>query len=178
MTRVNTTGSTRRATRRPTVSVAALAAAAAVATATAIAVPAGANAQDSTAVPGQLFPAPGRLVAWGGSPTGACAGAVSTTLNGNGYPGSSTVSWAFAVLGVGPCDLTATLSWRNLDSGATGQKTARIPHPRISTGVPDPISHPYEAIIPTGSGRVEYRLTTTGGAVAGPVVVETAPWSG
>ncbi|MCT2172987.1 hypothetical protein [Dietzia cinnamea] len=127
------------------------------------------------AVP-QVLPAANRLVAVGGSPTGLCAGAVSTTLNGNGYPGSSSVSWAFAVIGVGPCNLTATLSWRNLDSGETGEKIAHIPHPRISTGVPDPIAHPYEAIIPTGSGPVEYRLTTTGGAVAGPLVVETAAW--
>lgn len=175
MSGVNTSGSTRRVTRRPMVSVAAVAAATAVALSAAIAVPAGANAQDSSGALGQLFPTPGRLVAWGGSPTGACAGAVSTTVTGGGYPASATVSWAFAVIGVGPCELTATLSWRNLDSGASGEKTARIPYPRISTGVPDPISHPYEAIIPTGSGRVEYRLTTTGGAVAGPIVVDTAP---
>ena len=124
----------------------------------------------------EVVPAPGRLVATGGSPTGACAGAVSTTLNGNGYPASASVSWAFAVVGIGPCDLTATLSWRNLRTGQTGEKVARIPQPRISLGVPDPISHPYEAIIPTGSGPVEYRLTTTGGAVAGPIVLDTAGW--
>lgn len=185
---MNTIGMSRRVARRSVVSATTALAATALAVAATVASPAVAGAQipggvgslgpgSAEAVP-QVLPAANRLVAVGGSPTGACAGAVSTTLNGNGYPGSSSVSWAFAVIGVGPCDLTATLSWRNLDSGETGAKIAHIPHPRISTGVPDPISHPYEAIIPTGSGPVEYRLTTTGGAVAGPVVVETAPWSG
>lgn len=187
---------TRRVARRPVVSATTALAATALALTSTVSAPAVASAQASAVpsplVPGgvgslgpgsaeavpQVLPAANRLVAVGGSPTGACGGAVSTTLNGNGYPGSSSVSWAFAVVGVGPCDLTATLSWRNLRSGETGEKIAHIPHPRISTGVPDPISHPYEAIIPTGSGPVEYRLTTTGGAVAGPVVVATAPWSG
>lgn len=190
---MNTTGMSRRVARRSVVSATTAFAATALAVTAAVAVPAVAVAQASAAPgpvtlgsfgPGsvdavpQVLPAADRLVAVGGSPTGLCAGAVSTTLNGNGYPGSSSVSWAFAVVGVGPCDLTATLSWRNLRSGETGQKVAHIPHPRISTGVPDPIAHPYEAIIPTGSGPVEYRLTTTGGAVAGPVVVDTVAWSG
>lgn len=190
---MNTTGISRRVARRSVVSATTTLAATALAVTATVSAPAIAGAQASAAPgpltlgslgPGsaeavpQVLPAANRLVAVGGSPTGACAGAVSTTLNGNAYPGSSSVSWAFAVIGVGPCDLTATLSWRNLDSGETGEKIAHIPHPRISTGVPDPIAHPYEAIIPTGSGPVEYRLTTTGGAVAEPVVVETAPWSG
>ena len=185
---MNTTGMSRRVARRSVVSATTALAATALAVTATVASPAVAGAQipggvgslgpgSAEAVP-QVLPAANRLVAVGGSPTGACGGAVSTTLNGNGYPGSSSVSWAFAVVGVGPCDLTATLSWRNLRSGETGEKIAHIPHPRISTGVPAPISHPYEAIIPTGSGPVEYRLTTTGGAVAGPVVVATAPWSG
>ncbi|MBB1033517.1 hypothetical protein G6031_03830 [Dietzia sp. CQ4] len=178
MGEVNTTGTTRRDTRRPTATVTATLAATAVALAAALAAPATANAQDSSEALAQLLPAPNRLVAWGGSPTGACAGAVSTSLRGDGYPGSASVSWAFAVVGVGPCALTATLSWRNLDTGTSGQKVAQIPHPRISLGVPDPIAHPYDAIIPTGSGRVEYRLTTTGGAVAGPIVVDTVAYTG
>lgn len=178
MARVNTTGTSRRITRRPTATVTATLAATAVALAAALAAPATANAQDSSEVITQLLPAPNRLVAWGGAPTGACAGAVSTTLNGDGYPDSASVSWAFAVIGVGPCNLTATLSWRNLDNGTTGQKVAQIPHPRISLGVPDPIAHPYDAIISTGAGRVEYRLTTTGGAVAGPIIVDTVAYAG
>jgi hypothetical protein len=164
----------RRDPRRPLVSVGACLAATAVAVTTAVAVPATANAQDSSSSAiGEVLPAPDRLVATGGSPTGACYGAVSTTIDGDGYPASASVGWAFVVPGVGPCDLTATLSWRNLDTGATGEKTASIPHPRISLGVPDPIGHPYDAIMATGPGRVEYRLTTTGGATAGPIVVHT-----
>lgn len=178
MAEVNTTSTTRRASRRPTATVTATLAATAVALSAALAAPATANAQGSSEAIAQLLPAPDRLVAWGGSPTGACAGGVSTSLQGDGYPGSASVSWAFAVVGVGPCNLTATLSWRNLDTGATGQKVAQIPHPRISLGVPDPIAHPYDAIISTGAGRVEYRLTTTGGAVAGPIVVDTVAYTG
>ncbi len=189
-------GTSTRAALRPGIPV--TTALAATVLAVTVAAPAVAGAQASAA-PGSVVPAPGaagslgpgsadavpqvlpaadRLVAISGSPAGACAGAVSTTLNGIGYPGSSSVSWAFAVVGFGPCDLTATLSWRNLRSGESGQKVAHIPHPRISTGVPAPISHPYDAIISTGSGPVEYTLTTTGGAVAGPIVVETAAWPG
>lgn len=171
---MNTSGSTRRITRRPIVSVGAFLAATAVALTAAVTAPATANAQGSSDAIGQVFPAPGRLVATGGSPTGACFGAVSTTVNGDGYPASASVSWAFVVLGVGPCDLTATLSWRNTITGATGERAAPIPHPRISLGIPDPISHPYKAIMSTGPGPIEYRLTTTGGASAGPIIVHTA----
>ena len=189
---MNTTGTSRRAPHRSTITgtagrTATALAAAAITVAAVVSAPATANAQipgalgslgpgSAEAVP-QVLPGANRLVATGGSPTGACVGAVSTTLNGNGYPGSASVSWAFAVVGVGPCDLTATLSWRNTRTGESGQKVASIPHPRISLGVPDPIAHPYDANIYTGSGPVEYRLTTTGGAVAGPIVVDTAAWS-
>ena len=186
ITRVNISGTSRLISRRSTATVTTTIAATAVAVAAAISAPATANAQGSSlgsalgsadAIP-QLFPAADRLVATGGAPTGACAGVVSTTLNGDGYPGSASVGWAFGVIGVGPCNLTATLSWHNLDTGAKGEKVAQIPHPRISTGIPDPIAHPYDAIISTGSGRVEYRLTTTGGAVAGPIVVDTVAYTG
>lgn len=178
MTSVNITGTSRRSARRLPATVVATLAATAVASSAALAAPATAHAQGSSEAVVQVLPAPNRLVAWGGSPTGACAGAVSTSLRGDGYPGTASVSWAFAVAGVGPCALTATLSWRNLDTGASGEKVAQIPHPRFSLGVPDPIAHPYGAIISTGSGRVEYRLTTTGGAVAGPIVVDTAAYQG
>lgn len=174
---MTTTGTTRRGLRRPIVSVGALAAATTVALATAVMAPASANAQDSSAIP-SLFPAENRLVAIGGSPTGACYGAVSTTISPDGYPNTAAVAWAFGVLGIGPCDLTVTLSWHNLDTGATGEKVAFVPAPRISGGVPDPISHPVEAQIPTGHGLVEYRLTTDGGAVAGPIVIHTPEYTG
>ena len=84
--RVDTTGSTRRITRRPTVSVGAFLAATAVALTAAVTAPATANAQDSSEAIPRLFPAPDRVIAVGGSPTGLCAGAISTTLDGDGYP--------------------------------------------------------------------------------------------
>ncbi|WP_291082756.1 hypothetical protein [Dietzia sp. UBA5065] len=173
---MNISESIRRNPRRPLVSVGAALAATAVALTSAVVGPATANAQGSAEAIPLLFPAPDRLIATGGSPTGNCAGIVSATLNGDGYPASASVSWGFGVLGTGPCNLTATLTWRNLTTNATGQKTAQIPWPRISTGIPDPISSPQEAIISTGVGPIEYRLTTTGGATAGPIVVDTVPF--
>lgn len=174
---MTTTSTPRRSFRRPTASVGALAAATAVALATAVMTPAAANAQDSSEIP-NLFPAQNRLVAVGGSPTGACFGAVSTTINPDAYPDSASVSWAFGVLGVAACDLDVTLSWRNVDSGAEGTKTARVAFPRLSGGIPDPISSPQAAIMNTGAGNIEYTLTTSGGAVAGPVVIATPAYTG
>lgn len=171
------TGATRRNLRRPSVSAGALAVAATFALASALLAPASASGQDSSAIP-DLFPAQNRLVAVGGSPTGACYGVVSTTVSPGGYPNSAAVGWAFGVLGVGSCDLTVTLSWHNLDTDARGEKTAHVPMPRLSGGIPDPISHPAEAIMNTGAGNIEYRLTTDGGAVAGPVVIRTPAYTG
>ena len=94
---MDTTGSTRRITRRPTGSVGAFLAATAVALTAAVTAPATANAQDSSQAIPLLFPAPDRVIAVGGSPSGLCAGAISTTLDGDGYPDTASVAWAFAV---------------------------------------------------------------------------------
>ena len=173
---MNTIDPSRRRVRHSSV-VAALAVPA-LALTTAVLTPAGANAQDSSAVITDLFPAPDRLVALGGSPSGLCYGAVSTTITPGGYPDSATVGWAIGLVGVGGCDLTVTLSWHNLDTHAHGEKTAYLPTPGFSGGMPNPIAHPYDAIIGTGPGRVEYRLTTDGGAVSGPIVVVTPAYGG
>ncbi|KAA0920024.1 hypothetical protein FQ137_08395 [Dietzia sp. ANT_WB102] len=169
---METIGFTRSAVR-------AASAAAGIALALGLAAPAAANAQElgsltpmSVDLPGYLVPGPGNLLAVGGSPTGLCQGAAAARVTDSGYPASAAVSWGVAMPGVGPCDLVATLDWHNLDTGARGQKTLDIPGPRLWTGV----AHPYDAIIPTGGGTVEYRLTTNGGAAAGPIVVETSPW--
>jgi|GEM_PF-6268396 len=125
----------------------------------------------SAGVPGGLVPGPDRLVAVGGSPTGLCAGAVAVSVHDGGYPDSATVNWTIAMPGVGPCGLTATLTWRNLDTGATGEQRVGVPDPRLSTGP----AHPYDAIVTTGGGAVEYRLVTDVGASAGPITVATTP---
>lgn len=118
-----------------------------------------------------LTPADDRLVATGGSPTGTCFGAVSATIGTDGYPLSSQVGWAAGVVGVGNCDLTATLSWTNLDTGETGEKVMEVPSPAfLPMGN---IAHPKDTIIPTGPGTVEYTLTTDGGASAGPIFMVT-----
>lgn len=126
----------------------------------------------SVELPGYLVSEPGTLLAVGGSPTGLCQGAIAARVADAGYPASASVSWGVAMPGIGPCHLVATLDWHNLDTGTRGQKTLDIPGPRLWTGV----THPYDAIITTGSGTVEYRLTTNGGAGAGPILVETSPW--
>lgn len=141
-----------------------------------LATPAAAGAQElgsltttSSGVPAHLVPGPNTLVAVGGSPTGLCQGAVGVTVHDSAYPGSAALDWGVAVPGVGPCDLTVTLDWHNLDTGERGTKTLDVPVPRIWSGV----VHPYDAQIPTRDGRVEYRLSTNGGATAGPIVVAT-----
>lgn len=109
----------------------------------------------------------------GVTPTNQCVGAVATAINTGGYPDSATVNWAFFVPGVGDCGLTVTLYWKNLDTNKTGEKVAHVSAPQLDYGIPNPVSHPYEAIIPTGSGRVEYMLTTNAGAVSGPIVLDS-----
>lgn len=118
-----------------------------------------------------LTPAEDRMVATGGSPTGTCFGAVSATIDPEGYPNSSQVGWAAGVVGVGACDLTATVSWKNLDTGESGEKVMEVPSPAfLPMGN---IAHPKDTLIPTGPGQVEYTLTTNGGASTGPITVET-----
>lgn len=151
-----------------------------LALATTIAVPATAGAQtmpDTGSVGGSaetipaLTPAEDRMVATGGSPTGTCFGAVSATIDPDGYPNSSRVGWAAGVVGVGACDLTATVSWKNLDTGESGEKVMEVPSPAfLPMGN---IAHPKDTLIPTGPGQVEYTLTTNGGASTGPITVET-----
>ena len=154
-------------------------AAAGIALAVGLAAPTTANAQEMGSLtmmpanlPAYLVPGPVNLIAVGGSPTGMCQGAVAANVADSSYPASASVSWGVAMPGVGPCNLVATLDWHNLDTGERGQKTLDVPGPRLWTGV----AHPYDANIPTRAGKVAYRLTTNGGAVAGPIVVETSPW--
>ncbi len=154
-------------------------AAAGIALVAGLAVPAAANAQEvgsltlmSADLPAYLIPGPNNLIAVGGSPTGLCQGAMAVSVADSSYPASAGMGWGVAMPGVGPCNLVATLDWHNIDTGARGQKTLDVPGPRLWAGV----ALPYDGIVPTGAGKVEYRLTTNGGAVAGPIVVETSPW--
>lgn len=123
-------------------------------------------------VPGYLTPGPQNLVAWGGSPNGLCQGVVAAELSGDGYPDSASLHWGIAMPGVGACDLEVTLSWHNLTTGETGERVLEVDEPQIWAGV----RHPKNSILPTGVGEVEYRLSTNGGAEAGPITVETLPY--
>lgn len=173
--------STRTATKAHKRTVTSILGVAGIALAAAVSAPATAGAQgvpsagsvsgSAEALP-TLTPADNRLVATGGSPTGTCAGVVSATIDGEGYPHTSQVSWGAGVVGVGDCGLTATLSWQNLDTGETGEKSIDISEPRFATNALL-LAHPKDALIPTGPGQVEYSLTTNGGAEAGPILVQT-----
>lgn len=125
-------------------------------------------------VPGRLIPGPDNLVAWGGSPTGLCQGAVAAQLGGEGYPDSASLHWGIAMPGIGDCDLEVTLSWHNLDTGETGERVLAVDEPEIWAGV----RHPNDSILPTGVGEIEYHLSTNAGAEAGPITVETLPYEG
>lgn len=153
---------------------AALGATAACAIATGVAMPATASAQgsmtpSSSDLPEYLVPGPDTLVAPTGSPTGLCAGAVAAKIDTGGYPDSSSMHWGIAMPGVGACDLTVTLHWSNLDTGESGEKQHVVDEPELWTGV----AHPYDSIVATGPGQVEYRLSTDAGGAAGPITLET-----
>lgn len=102
---------------------------------------------------------------------------MSATIDGEGYPHTSQVSWGAGVVGIGDCGLTATLSWENLDTGETGEKSIDISEPQFATSALL-LAHPKDSLIPTGPGQVEYSLTTNGGAEAGPILVQTPEYDG
>ena len=122
-----------------------------------------------SAVPGDVSPAPNRLVAVGGAPSWTCFGSVTADINNTYGPGTVFVDWKLHQFGVGACGLEATLSWRNLDTGATGahRLVQNLPGNWPSHG-----DHQNNTSV-TGPGLIEYRLVTNGGGYAGPLVLAT-----
>ncbi|WP_067541171.1 hypothetical protein [Nocardia crassostreae] len=51
---------------------------------------------------------------------GPCVAVVDTSINGNAYPASAGFTVGANMIGVGSCDLTVTLHYRNKNNGATG----------------------------------------------------------
>lgn len=121
------------------------------------------------AIPGDVAPAPNRLVAVGGSPTWTCFGSVTADIDNAYGPGTVFVDWKLHNLGVGTCGLEATLSWRNLDTGATGahRLVQNLPGNWPSHG------DDQNNTSVTGPGPVEYRLVTNGGGYSAPLVLAT-----
>lgn len=122
------------------------------------------------AIPGDVAPAPNRLVAVGGSPTCTCFGSVTADIDTTYGPGTVFVEWKVHQFGVGACGLEATLSWRNLDSGTSGEHrlVQNLPGNWPSHG------DDQNNTSATGSGPIEYRLVTNGGGYSAPLTL-TSP---
>lgn len=121
------------------------------------------------AIPGDVSPAPTRLVAVGGAPSWTCFGSVTVDIDTTYEPGAVWVDWKIHQFGVGTCGLEATLSWRNLDTGISGEHrlVQDLPGNWPSQG-----DDQNNASV-TGSGPIEYRLVTNGGGYSAPLILTT-----
>lgn len=119
-------------------------------------------------IPADTAPADNRLVASGPSATGTCFSWVTADIT-NQSSGTVRVDWKVHQLGVGACDLQATLSYENLDSGYTGKHVLEENLPGNWPSHGDSKNN----VSITTPGRVEWQLTTNGGAEAGPLVLVT-----
>lgn len=119
-------------------------------------------------IPGDIAPAPNRLVASGTSATGTCYSWITADINQQS-PGTVRVDWKVHQLGVGTCDLVATLSYHNLDTGYTGE---HVLEQNLPGNWPSHGDSKRNVSITT-PGNVEWRLETNGGAQAGPIEVVT-----
>ncbi|AXK85593.1 hypothetical protein IU443_29020 [Nocardia farcinica] len=52
---------------------------------------------------------------------GPCVAMVASSVNGNAYPNQAAFTVNTTMLGVGSCELTVTLHWRNVQTGQTGE---------------------------------------------------------
>ncbi|MDI6627833.1 MAG: hypothetical protein QME72_08950 [Rhodococcus sp. (in: high G+C Gram-positive bacteria)] len=85
--------------------------------------------------------------------SGFCAAKIDVSIQ----PGAESNSYVSVepnvqYLGLGPCDLTATLIWKEIATGRTGSNN--IP---VTTGT---VNYPQKTV--SGHGSVEYTLTTNG----------------
>ncbi|MBF6132848.1 hypothetical protein IU501_07500 [Nocardia otitidiscaviarum] len=59
--------------------------------------------------------------------SGPCVAVVDSSVKGDAYPGSAAFTVATDLYGVGSCQLTVTLHWRNETTGQTGTESV-TPH--------------------------------------------------
>lgn len=52
---------------------------------------------------------------------GPCVAVVDTSVNGDAYPNSAAFTVQTTMIGIGSCELTVTLHWRNVADGQTGE---------------------------------------------------------
>ncbi|MFC3962153.1 hypothetical protein [Nocardia jiangsuensis] len=84
---------------------------------------------------------------------GLCVAYVDTAVTGDAYPEHAAFTVAATLVGVGPCSLPVTLTWRNVDTGETGvvTKTARGPGYWSTSG--------RDALFHAGIGRFDGTVT-------------------
>lgn len=119
-------------------------------------------------IPGDIAPAPDRLVASGLSATGTCYSWVTANISQQS-PGTVRVDWKVHQLGAGTCDLVATLSYHNLDTGHTGEHVLEQNLPGNWPSHGDSKNN----VSITTPDNVEWSLETNGGAKAGPIEIVT-----
>lgn len=87
---------------------------------------------------------------------GPCVGMIDSSVNGNAYPNQAAFNVSANTYGFGNCGLRLTLSWRNIDTNATGVVTADVKGPGYwSKGG-------YSALFAPGIGRFVGTLTVDG----------------
>ena len=124
-------------------------------------------------IPEQTQPSENRLLLEG--TYGLCYMWSSVDLTPGGYPSSATMSPSANSIGLGDCTQEITLHWKNLDKGTSGEQTWTAKGPGNVAGV----GHPYDAIVGTGGGTVEFTATADkSGASSETLTLEVPEYEG
>lgn len=124
-------------------------------------------------IPEQTQPAENRLLLEGGY--GLCYMWTSVDIHPGGYPSSATMSPSANSIGLGDCAQEITLHWKNLDKNTNGDQSWTAKGPGRFEGV----GHPYDAIVGTGGGTVEFTITAEkSGASSEPLTLEVPGYEG
>lgn len=154
--------------------------------AAAIALAPGANAQGTgmdvgpfaslgtaSQIPEQTQPGENRLQIDGAY--GLCYMWASVDVHPGGYPSSATMSPSANSIGLGDCTQEITLHWKNLDTGTEGSQSWTAKGPGQINGV----GHPYDAIVGTGGGTVEFSISgDKSGATSDTITLEVPEYEG
>lgn len=106
------------------------------------------SAESLLAIPENVTPQPNRLITQGFN--GTCYTWITADVVEEGWVNSAGVPrHTVDSVGLGDCPASATLSWENVDTGATGDYEITEYGP----------SHPKSSVIPSGAGEVHFTLT-------------------
>ena len=124
-------------------------------------------------IPEQTQPSENRLLLEGGY--GLCYMWTSVDIHPGGYPSSATMSPSANSIGLGDCTQEITLHWKNLDKNTNGEQSWTAKGPGHIAGV----GHPYDAIVGTGGGTVEFTITAEkSGASSETLTLEVPEYEG